>query len=67
MTRKSKRELERALDDLEPTDNEPPETPPQPWMASVPQHLWTDPVAVLRHWAQQADAAEADQDHDWPE
>ena len=55
MTPKSEREVERVVDTLA---SEPPEEPPQPWMAYVPRELWTDPVAALREWGRRADAHE---------
>ena len=53
MTRRSKRELERILDDREA--EEPPEVPPAEWMEQVPEHLWGDPVAAWRAYIEQGD------------
>jgi hypothetical protein len=44
MTRRSKREIDRAVDDLE-TDT-PPDEPPVAWMEDVPQELWSDRTAA---------------------
>jgi len=60
MTRRSKRELERTLDDLEPRDGPLPDDPSQDWMQYVPRELWADSVAALRYWSKKADEAEND-------
>jgi len=52
MTRRSKRELSRLLDDLE--TEEPPEEPSAEWMTYVPENLWSDPEEAWRAYIQQA-------------
>ena len=46
--KKSKRELERLLDDLEPTPDHPPDDLPHDWIQYVPNELWNNPVGALR-------------------
>ncbi|WP_135830772.1 hypothetical protein [Halorussus halobius] len=61
MTRKSKREIERLLDDLE--TEEPPEEPEAEWMRYVPEHLWSEPAEAWRAYIQRAeDDVDADPD-----
>lgn len=52
MTRKSRREIERALDDAGVSADEPPHA----WMEGVPQKLWTDPEAAWRYALENPDA-----------
>ena len=59
MTRRpSKRALADAVDELE---TDAPDEPPEEWMRCAPRELWDDPVAALRYWGEQADAAERDE------
>lgn len=57
MTRKSPREIERAVDDLA---GDVPDEPPLPWLpeecrAAIPPEYWDDPVAALRWFNNRAD------------
>lgn len=47
MTRRSKRELESALDDVA---GDVPEEPPHEWLAVVPREYWDDEVEALRQF-----------------
>lgn len=55
MTRKSKREVERTLNEL---DDTPPDEPPHWWMADVPRRYWGDEAEALQQfWARVDEAA----------